>query len=130
MNKVLHFFRFPCAVAIFDVTDDATRLSKALRPARYKRSAGRATRPTYALGALSSLHPPLLHPEGEGEDMAVRRLTPLAVAVALVALASLAAEARATVGAVADSADGGQMTDALRYLEELDKYYSQVARPR
>ena len=29
-------------------------------------------------------------------------------------------------------ADGGEgeMTDALKYLEELDKYYSQVARPR
>lgn len=24
----------------------------------------------------------------------------------------------------------GEMTDALKYLEELDKYYSQVARPR
>jgi len=24
----------------------------------------------------------------------------------------------------------GQMEDALKYLEELDKYYSQVARPR
>jgi hypothetical protein len=28
-------------------------------------------------------------------------------------------------------ADGeGEMQDALKYLEELDKYYSQVARPR
>jgi len=24
----------------------------------------------------------------------------------------------------------GEMQDALKYLEELDKYYSQVARPR
>ena len=24
----------------------------------------------------------------------------------------------------------GDMSDALKYLEELDKYYSQVARPR
>lgn len=24
----------------------------------------------------------------------------------------------------------GEMTNALKYLEELDKYYSQVARPR
>ena len=24
----------------------------------------------------------------------------------------------------------GEVTDALKYLDELDKYYSQVARPR
>ena len=29
-----------------------------------------------------------------------------------------------------DSGEGGEVTDALKYLDELDKYYSQVARPR
>lgn len=28
------------------------------------------------------------------------------------------------------SEETGEMQDALKYLEELDKYYSQVARPR
>merc|ERR1711976_798458 len=36
------------------------------------------------------------------------------------------AEARPSSG----SEDKEEMTDALKYLEELDKYYSQVARPR
>ena len=26
--------------------------------------------------------------------------------------------------------NGGEMSDALKYLDELDKYYSQVTRPR
>merc|ERR1711879_165273 len=29
-----------------------------------------------------------------------------------------------------DGGEGGEVTDALKYLDELDKYYSQVARPR
>ena len=34
-------------------------------------------------------------------------------------------------GGIETRADGeGEMQDALKYLEELDKYYSQVARPR
>merc|ERR1711879_214130 len=32
--------------------------------------------------------------------------------------------------AMGDSGEGGEVTDALKYLDELDKYYSQVARPR
>ena len=31
--------------------------------------------------------------------------------------------------AMGDSGEG-EVTDALKYLDELDKYYSQVARPR
>lgn len=51
-------------------------------------------------------------------------------AFVFLALVAAAAEARSSSSAATADEDGGQMTDALKYLEQLDKYYSQVARPR
>ena len=50
----------------------------------------------------------------------------LLLLVAAVVLASLAS----TSEAKPMEKEEGDMSDALKYLEELDKYYSQAARPR
>ena len=60
----------------------------------------------------------------------LRRLWLLSAAAALVLALALSSFAEARPGSVAEPEGEGEMTDALKYLEELDKYYSQVARPR
>ncbi len=59
--------------------------------------------------------------------MKVQSVIKLGFLAAVVAIFVFAQESEAR-----PEGDGrpGEMTDALKYLEELDKYYSQVARPR
>ena len=52
----------------------------------------------------------------------------LAFAAVVFALLAVVAEARPS--AAEDGLEDGEMNGALKYLEQLDKYYSQVARPR
>nr|P86442.1 RecName: Full=Neuropeptide F; Short=Lom-NPF; Short=NPF; Short=longNPF; Flags: Precursor [Locusta migratoria]AYO24236.1 neuropeptide F 1 [Locusta migratoria] len=53
--------------------------------------------------------------------------------LALLVVAALVAAAVLVAAAEAQQADGNKLeglADALKYLQELDRYYSQVARPR
>jgi hypothetical protein len=47
-----------------------------------------------------------------------------------IVLTCWASEARARPSGAQEGDRPGEVTNALKYLEELDKYYSQVARPR
>ncbi len=54
----------------------------------------------------------------------------LTLAVVIFSSASSSSASPVLGGEMGASNEGGDVNDAIKYLEELDKYYSQVARPR
>lgn len=82
-----------------------------------------------------------MHQSGDGAAMAMprrqlMRATSLLAAVLLLALASccqLPAQVECQEQLTVESRqqkDNDDLTDTIKYLEKLDKYFSQIARPR
>lgn len=64
------------------------------------------------------------------EGVKLRHFTQMVFFTLAIILSIWALETEARPSGQEEGERPGEMTNALKYLEELDKYYSQVARPR